>query len=187
MNRLHGWYCNSEHWARVVEQDLFDWTLADAALGDSLLELGAGAGTVTAHLRRRVSRVTAVDVDGGALRRLTTRVHAPAAMADASVLPFASGAFSSVAAFTMVHHLPGPARQRALVGEVRRVLRQGGTFIGCDAVWSLGMRLFHLGDTFVPVDPGQWKGALEAVGFEVLDVSRMGRYLRWHARAGLPR
>ncbi len=194
MNRLHAWYCNSEHWARTVEHELLEWTLARVSLGESLLELGAGAGTVTTHLRRRVARITAVDLDAHALRRLRARVgtpltsgglpdtQVPAITADAAALPFVNGAFASVAAFTMVHHLPGLTRQRALVSEVRRVLRPGGSFAGCDALWTVGLRLFHLGDTFAPVDPGQWKGELEAVGFDVLDVSTMGRYLRWHAR-----
>ncbi|MCC6164169.1 MAG: class I SAM-dependent methyltransferase [Acidobacteria bacterium] len=195
MNRLHAWYCNSEHWARTVEHDLLEWTLAHVSLGESLLELGAGAGTVTTHLRQRVARVTAVDVDTHALRRLRARTsvplvsggriptRVPAATADAAALPFVNGAFTSVAAFTMVHHLPGLTRQRALLSEVWRVLLPGGSFAGCDALWTIGLRLFHLGDTFAPVEPRQWKDELEAVGFDVLDVSTMGRYLRWHARA----
>ncbi len=198
MNRLHAWYCHTGHWARTVERELLDWTLGGARLGDSLLELGAGSGTVTTCLSRHVARITAVDVDARALGRLRDRVRmdstsdtglgrhgapVPVVAADAAALPFEARTFSGVAAFTMVHHVPGIERQRRLLGEVSRVLRPGGTFIGCDAVWTLGLRLFHLGDTFAPVDPDQWAVELEAAGFDVLDVSTAGRYLRWRARS----
>jgi len=201
MNRLHTWYCRTGHWARTVEHDLLDWTLDRASLGDTLLELGAGSGTVTTHLRRRVARITAVDIDARALGRLRDRVRVeatsgkgpdrrgapvPVITADAAALPFQAGAFSAVAAFTMVHHLPGAGRQRALLAEVGRVLRPGGTFVGCDALWTIGLRLFHLGDTFAPVEPREWAADLEAARFDVLDVSTAGRYLRWHARSRAP-
>lgn len=198
MNRLHAWYCGTGHWARTVERDLFDWTLDRASLGDRLLELGAGSGTVTTHLRQRVARVTAVDIDARALGRLRDRVRMDSmsdaspdrhgrpvsvATADAAALPFEARTFSAVAAFTMVHHLPGVGRQRGLIAEVGRVLRPGGIFVGCDALWTLGLRLFHLGDTFAPVDPDWWAAELGAAGFDVLDVSAAGRYLRWQARS----
>src|SRR5690606_13556874 len=104
MNRLHRWYCRSDHWRAVVTRDLFGWTLGDVVLGDDLLELGPGPGVTTRLLAGVAQQVTTVDID---MRR-----RAPAPMSnvrhvrgDATRLPFRSGRFSAVAAFTMLHHV----------------------------------------------------------------------------------
>lgn len=195
MNRLHRWYCQSAHWRRTVERDLLDWTLEGIPLGDDLLELGAGQGAVTTHLRRRVRRLTAVDLDGTSLINLRARCNLEVAngagpagspvrpvCADAAALPFGAAVFGSVAAFTVLHHVGGAQPRRQLLSETRRVLRVGGAFVGCDTLWTLGLRLFHVGDTFAPVDPDQWAADLATAGFDDVDVATGGRYVRWRAR-----
>ncbi|MEO8623047.1 MAG: class I SAM-dependent methyltransferase [bacterium] len=181
----------------MVENELLDWTLGDVPLGDDLLELGAGTGTVTAHLCGHVRRLTAVDIERASLIRLQAGSASDAGWsrsgdssgsrvrpvcADAVALPFATGMFSGVVAFTMLHHVAGRERQRLLLSEARRVLRPGGTFVGCDPVWTLGVRLFHVGDTFEPVAPNRLADDLGAAGFDAVDVFSAGRYLRWRAR-----
>ncbi len=195
MNRLHRWYLQSDHWRRTVAQELIGWTLDGADLGDDLLELGAGAGAATRHLRSRARRVTSIDVELPALANLRddaggrTDNEATGSLrpvcSDATALPFGPAAFSAVAAFTMLHHVADPERQRMLLREARRVLRPGGVFVGCDARWSLALRLFHLGDVFAPVPPDRLASDLLAAGFDAVKVSTGGRYLRWRAhRAG---
>jgi hypothetical protein len=39
--------------------------------------------------------------------------------------------------------------------EARRVLRPGSVFAGTDSAEGLLLRLAHLGDTYVPVDPAE--------------------------------
>ncbi len=180
MNRLHRWYCRSDHWRAVVTRDLFGWTLGDAVLGDDLLELGPGPGVTTTLLARVAQQVTTVDID---LRR-----PAPAPMSnvrhvrgDATRLPFQSSRFSAVAAFTMLHHVRGAASQRQLLHESSRVLRPGGVFIGCDVRASLPMRIVHLGGTFEPVPPARLAADLRAAGFTRVAITEGPRYLKWHA------
>src|SRR5690606_33746886 len=92
VNRLHRWYCRSDHWRRTVAHDLLDWTVDGAPLGEHLLELGAGHGTATTHLATRVSRLTAIDVELAALdsMRRGQLPGASAVRASAVSLPFAN-------------------------------------------------------------------------------------------------
>lgn len=184
MNRLHRWYCRSDHWRRTVAHDLLDWTVDGAPLGEHLLELGAGHGTATTHLATRVSRLTAIDVELAALdsMRRGQLPGASAVRASAVSLPFANSTFSSAATFMMLHHVEGRGRQRALLLEVLRVLRPGGVFVGCETLPTIGMHLFHLGDVFQPVEPNGLDTALHGAGFDDVHVATTGRYLRWSAR-----
>ena len=101
--------------------------------GGRLLEIGCGTGHALNWLRRAFGpqRLTAVDLDRRMLAvaadrlRETPRIGAALACADASRLPFASGAFDAVVGFGFLHHVP--RWQRALA-EVARVLRPGGYY-----------------------------------------------------------
>lgn len=182
MNRLHRWYCRSGHWRNVV-RDLFAWTVEDIPLGDDLLELGPGPGATTALLARVTRQVTTIDIDEGG--RGIGPVRPPNVRhvrGDAVRLPFATGRFSSVAAFTMLHHVNGASLQRQLIHEVGRVLQPGGMFIGCDVRPSLSMRFAHLGGTFAPVPSSRLSDDLRAAGFGRVAVAERHRYIRWCAR-----
>ncbi len=183
MNRLHHWYCRSSHWAAVVRQTLFDWTIGGRDLGADVLEIGSGTGVVTSMLAYHHRRLTTVDPDVGALSVIRARmpvVHPVGG--DATRLPFADGHFTAVLAFTMLHHIPGRQAQRRLHDEAYRVLAPGGWFIGCDTRASLVLRLVHLGDTFAPVSPVELGDDLRDAGFAPLSVEASKRYLRWAAR-----
>ena len=58
-----------------------------------------------------------------------------------------------VVCFTMLHHVPSVRQQDDLLREARRVLRPGGVFAGLDSLPRWKVRLIHLFDTMVPVDP----------------------------------
>src|SRR5580692_6370241 len=47
---------------------------------------------------------------------------------------------------------------------------------------SLFIRVIHLGDTLVPVDPDTFGARLEAAGFEAVEVQKNSRAFRFHAR-----
>jgi SAM-dependent methyltransferase len=154
-------------------------------LGQNVLELGPGPGLTTDLLRPKVRRLTAVEVDPKLAESLSTRLgnsNVAVVTGDATALPFPDGQFSGGVSFTMLHHLPSAELQDRLLRELWRVLEPGGVFVGSDSLQSLFMRLIHIGDTLVPVDPDTVGARLEAAGFEVLEVEKNAEAFRFHAR-----
>jgi ubiquinone/menaquinone biosynthesis C-methylase UbiE len=178
VNLLHSVYCRSSHWTHEVGE-LLSRAAADAALGDHLLEIGAGRGAMTPLLAARVPRVTVVDLDDAAIAAVRRRMgdRASVVRGDATSLPFATSVFSAAAVFAMLHHVPAPAQQDLVLREIARTLRPGGTVIGAEAPSSLLLRLFHLGDTFVPLPPETLDARLRAAGFEDVRIQTWSRYL----------
>lgn len=94
--------------------------------GMRVLDLGAGAGAVTARLLAAGARVTAVDAAPAMVARLRRDCPAAdAAVMDACELRFPDRAFDLVVAALVMHILDDPA---AAAAEVRRVLVPGGMF-----------------------------------------------------------
>jgi SAM-dependent methyltransferase len=167
MNRLHRWYCRSDAWAAAV-RDQLPRVLRGAELGDEVLEVGPGPGLTTDLLRTRVPRVTTIEIDpllASALRQRTLGQGVEVVMGDATAMPFESARFSAVVSFTMLHHIPSPELQDRLLAEACRVLRPGGVFAGSDSTASFPLRLAHLGDTLVLINPDRFASRLQAAGF----------------------
>jgi SAM-dependent methyltransferase len=93
--------------------------------------------------------------------------------------------FSSAVCFTVLHHLPTPALQDRLFAEVYQVLRPGGVFTGTDSMRSFLMRVFHVRDTMVLVDPASLPLRLESAGFR--DVKIEIGAVRFRFSASRPR
>jgi SAM-dependent methyltransferase len=186
MNLLHRWYCSSAHWTRVVDGKLLPWVLSGVDLGGDLLEIGPGPGITTDVLRRRVARVTAVEIDQRLAAKLAARLHdsnVRVLRGDATRLELPDASFSAVIACTMLHHVSSCALQDRIFEEVRRVLRPGGVFVGSDSLTSGLFRLIHTFDTLVPVDPAGLAARLEAAGFCEPRVDVGAGAFRFRARA----
>jgi SAM-dependent methyltransferase len=186
MNEDHLRLCASAEWAELVEGVLLPWALGDRDLGDLVLEVGAGPGLVTDVLRRRVSRLVAAELDGplaAALGRRLAGGNVEVVRADATALPLRGGRFSSVACFTMLHHVPTVGLQDRMLRELRRVLRPGGLLLGSDGMDTPERRALHVGDVFVPALPETLPGRLEAAGFADAEVEVSGDRLRFLATA----
>jgi ubiquinone/menaquinone biosynthesis C-methylase UbiE len=184
MNLLHHCLCRSERWRQTLQQRV-PWVLSSAHLGQNVLELGPGPGLTTDLLRLAAQRVTAIEVDSRLAKSLSSRLrgsNVDVINGDATVMPFSDAQFSGGVSFTMLHHVPSPELQDKLLREVWRVIEPGGVFVGSDSLQSLRMRLIHVGDTFVPVDPGSFGGRLEAAGFDVVEVEKNSEAFRFHAR-----
>jgi ubiquinone/menaquinone biosynthesis C-methylase UbiE len=165
--------CRSRVWRKALEERFLPGVLDGIELGDDLLEIGPGPGATTDLLRAKVERLTAIEVDPCAARSLGRRVvgaKVRVVAGDAVQMPFADTSFSSVVSFAMLHHVGSPELQNVLLREVRRVLKPDGFFAGMDAAPGFGMRLLHLGDTYVPVDPGSFVLRLESAGFRKVTV-----------------
>jgi SAM-dependent methyltransferase len=185
MTPEHVRLCASAEWGELVER-LLPWVLEGRELGDEVLEVGAGPGLVTDHLRRRAPRVVAVELDeelATALGRRLAGSNVEVVTADAGALPFRDGRFSAVACFTMLHHVPSLAAQDRMLAELRRVLRPGGLLVGTDGTDTPARRDLHVGDVFLPVPPDELPGRLEAAGFTHAAVDLRDDRIRFAGRA----
>ncbi len=184
MNRFHQWLCRSDRWCSTVAQRL-PWAIADTDLGPNVLEIGAGPGLTTDLLRTSVPRLTALEIDPiltGSLRSRLEGSNVQVIEGDAAGMPFAESEFSGAVSFTMLHHVPSQELQNKVFAEVLRVLRPGGFFVGSDSLQNWFMRIIHIGDTLVPVNPDTFAARLEIAGFEVLEVQKNSQAFRFRAR-----
>ncbi|MCI2239093.1 class I SAM-dependent methyltransferase [Paenibacillus sp. TRM 82003] len=129
--------------------------LGDVA-GRRVLEVGAGAAQCSRWLAGRGALAVASDLSAGMLAQAVAAdaeagVRTPLVQCDARVLPFADGVFDVV--FTSYGALPFVADAERVLGEVGRVLRPGGRFVGSvphPVRWALpdvpgaeGLRVHH--------------------------------------------
>ena len=167
MNKAHE-MCGSDEWRKAMREVILPWALNGTDLGDDVLEVGSGPGLTTDVLRRRVPRLTAVEIDPDLARSLKERLrdsNVQVIRADATRLPLESGRFSAATSFAMLHHVPSRELQDGLLAELCRVLRPGGLLVGSDAVGTGELDEFHRGDTYVPCDPDELPGRLRAAGY----------------------
>ena len=175
MNLLHRLLCRSALWRWTVERRVIPWVLEGLDPGADVLELGPGPGLTTDVLRQRTARLTAVEIDpllAASLQERMKNTNVEVVETDATAMPFPDGSFSAVLSFTMLHHVPSATVQDQLLAEAWRVLRPGGVFAGSDTAPGVLLRLAHIGDTMVPVDPATLSHRLKTAGFDELKARR---------------
>jgi ubiquinone/menaquinone biosynthesis C-methylase UbiE len=185
MNIIHRRLCRSSKWKKKLEENILPFALDGLELGEDVLELGPGPGLTTEFLRHRVARVTAIEIQRRSARSLASKMAGTNVLivrGDATALPFKAASFSSVLSLTMLHHVPSPGLQDRLLQEAARVLKIGGVLAGVDSLMSPNMRLIHIGDTLVPIDPSTFKGRLEEAGFHDVAVEPNLERFRFRAR-----
>ncbi len=168
MNTRHQQLCTSPAWAAHLQGTVLPAVTAGLGLGDELLELGPGPGAATDWLRKRVRRLVAIEADertANALRNRFLATNVEIVHGDAAALPFASASFDSVAAFTMLHHVPTRQLQARVLSEALRVARPGGVVFGSDSLHSDELHQFHHGDTYNPIEPSTMLTVLGAHGY----------------------
>jgi ubiquinone/menaquinone biosynthesis C-methylase UbiE len=166
-------------------QQRVPWALGETDLGPNVLELGPGPGLTTDLLRASVKQLTALELDLKLASALTSRLresNVRVVEGDATEMPFGNAEFSAAVSFTMLHHVPSPELQNKVLREACRVLKPGGFFVGSDSLQSWYMRIIHIGDTLIPIDPDTFGERLQSAGFEVLEIERNSQAFRFRAR-----
>lgn len=188
LNRLHRWYCQSEHWRRTTQAKTLPWALDGVQLGDTVLEAGPGPGLTTDWLRHRVKHLECLEKDAAlanslSLRLANTNVHVQCG--DATAMPYQDCQYSSVVAFTMLHHIPTTELQDCFFAEAYRVLKPGGVLAGVDSLPSVLMSIFHIGDTMTLVRPAALNERLMSARFKAMQVESGADHFRFWARRPL--
>jgi ubiquinone/menaquinone biosynthesis C-methylase UbiE len=177
MNENHARLCPSAEWAAHIQDEVLPSLTEHADLGDDMLEIGPGPGAATEWLRRRVRRLTAVEIDDEAAGKLASRYaggNVGIVVGNAAELSYPDRSFDSVGCFTMLHHVPTLAAQNRILAEALRVLRPGGVLIGSDSLASDELHHFHSGDTYNPIEPAWFLGRLQTLGFDKITVMMDG-------------
>jgi ubiquinone/menaquinone biosynthesis C-methylase UbiE len=111
----------------------------DAASPARLLDIGCGTGALLREVKRNHPRlvVTGLDLSAPYLavarRRLAPWSRVALIEAAAEAMPFAEAEFDIVCCVYLFHELPARVR-RAVVAEIRRVLKPGGTLVFVDSL-----------------------------------------------------
>jgi ubiquinone/menaquinone biosynthesis C-methylase UbiE len=184
MNMIHRWLCSSDRWKSTLEKAALPWTLEGLELGANVLEVGPGPGLTTDLICGRVGHLTCLEIDRGFADSLADRTqgsNVTVLNGDATAMSFADASFDGAVCFTMLHHVQSAPLQDRLFAEVARVLRPGGVFAGMDSVYSRTLRLLHVFDTMVLVDPATLPARLEGAGFADVKVDSNPYAFRFRA------
>lgn len=97
-----------------------------------VLEIGVGSGIDAAEFLRNGANVIGIDFSSNAIRNANllfkeAKVDGQIILADARALPFTDSEFDAVYSYGVIHHIPDI---RAVLREVKRVLKPGGLFMG---------------------------------------------------------
>ena len=167
MNILHTVFCRSDFWKDKLAQGL-PWVLEGVPLGANVLEIGPGPGFTTEIIKGDCDNLTVLEIDPKYVKALKEKFKGDKIRVfegDATKLPLPDKTFSSVVAFTMLHHIPTQEMQNKVFKEAFRILNSGGFFIASDSCASPTLKLFHLFDNYNPIDPKTINPRLEKTGF----------------------
>lgn len=184
VNDTHLQFLSSPEWARILETELLPWIEAAGDLGEDVLEIGPGPGLTTDLLRQRVRRLTAVEIDPSLGQSLSERLagtNVEVIVGNATEAGLPEERYTAAACFSVLHHMPSVEHQDRLFGELHRVLRPGGIFVGQESLDLEMIRTGHKGDTFNPVDPDDLACRLSAAGFGPTTTTVAGYHFRFIA------
>ncbi|HKZ50608.1 MAG TPA: class I SAM-dependent methyltransferase [Dehalococcoidia bacterium] len=131
-----------------------------------VLDVGCGAGGNLALLSR-YGAAHGLDVSSYALGLCRTRYALPLVRGSAHALPFGDGSFALVAVFDVLYQL-APESEASALGEIRRVLAEGGLFFWREPAYRW---LYSSHDRAVGgrhrYTVGELRSKLSAAGFRV--------------------
>ena len=96
----------------------------------SCVEIGCGAGRITAHLRESFERVFALDVSPGMIDYAATRIADAKFFSTNGVdIPLDDSSVTAAFSTHVLQHLDAPENALPIFGEVHRVLKKDGTMM----------------------------------------------------------
>jgi hypothetical protein len=150
MNLNHRYLCRSTSWRGVFRDYVVSSVLSDAQFGSQQMELGPGHGLTSDLLRPHVARLMALEIDPLLANSLAARfsgTKVTVVRGDATAMPF-------------------PRAQFSAAGRLAAHMKPGAIFVGVDSIGlnDFRMRVIHIGDTLIPVDPDSLGSRLESAG-----------------------
>ena len=189
MSAIEGAFCRSAPWRALTRRTVLPWALGGEELTGEVLEIGGGGGAMADGVAQLFPdvRLTVTDVDdnmvAAARRRLAQRGNVTVQPADVTALPFGDASFNAVTSYLMLHHV---IAWREALGEIGRVLRPGGVFLGYDLANTRAARLTHRldGSPYLLLSPEGLRAGLSETGFENIQVrpSAAGHLMRFGAK-----
>jgi SAM-dependent methyltransferase len=159
--------------------------LLAAQPGERVLDLGCGDGRLTLEAAANGARMTGVDLSPELVAAARAR-GLDAQVADATALPYPNACFDRVLSNAALHWMTAP---EPVLGEVARVLKPGGRFVGelggagnvaaivgaiTNALAQRGIEVTRAYPWYFPA-PAQYRAQLEAAGFTVDRLERFAR------------
>ncbi|MBK1695880.1 SAM-dependent methyltransferase [Rhodovibrio salinarum] len=160
-------------------------TLLAAQTGARVLDLGCGDGRLTLEVAAGGAQVTGVDLSPDLVATARGR-GLDVQVADAAALPYPDASFDAVLSNAALHWMTAP---EPVLGEVARVLKPGGRFVGemggagnvaaivgaiTNALAQRGIEVTRAYPWYFPT-LAQYRAQLEAAGFTVDTIERFAR------------
>lgn len=121
----------SKFWGKVDHKHVND--IARHVRGKSVLDMGCGYGTTTAHLTAAGFECTGIDYEPSVILAARERFpHCSFREANAESLPFESNSFDTVILRDALHHFYGEANFEKVKSEIKRVARKNARLIFFD-------------------------------------------------------
>jgi len=156
--------------------------LARLQVGEAILDVGCGTGSLAIAAKRQVGaagRVWGIDASAEMIawagrKALRAGVEIVFNNAAAQALPFPDLQFDAVLTTVMLHHLPRPGRAQC-AREIKRVLKPGGRVLAVDFVASPEKGwLSHIHQRHGHVKLEEIVAMLGAAGFTMVDSGLVG-------------
>lgn len=175
MSAIEGAFCRSSAWRSFARRGVLPWALDGHHLSGEVLEIGGGSGAMAAGMARMFpdAHVTVTDLDqamvGSARARLSRYPNVGVQRVDVTAMPFNVESFDAATSYLMLHHVIDWVDA---LGEILRVLKPGGVFIGYDLTDTRLARIIHKADRSPHriLAPEELADGLDAAGFTDITV-----------------
>ncbi len=145
-------FSNAEAYDRIMGRQsqllapLFIGFIGSIHVGDHVLDVGCGTGSLTFTIAKtaQLSRIVGIDPSEGFIeyvRSTNTDPRVTFEVGDAQQLPYPEASFDKSLSLLVIHLVPDPPR---VVAEMRRVTRPGGMVALCTWDSTGGMELFSI-------------------------------------------